>query len=398
MHVLNVVKCAARAGIAALCLVLAAGAAMASDGYRVGPGDSLNVSIFGQPDLSGPVQVRDTGAISLHLLGEIDVTQKTLEEIEGEIIARAVKLFGGQSSVVVEIEKFRDLFVMGEVATPGAYEFQPGMTVIKAIATAGGYNRATENTSTVSLEGARRRLIQSQSRYEFASAELKAVEAELLRLEGDGVTITTVSTQGDTPDTAQEDLVAMRRELLTQSIDRAERQGELAREEAASFSQRRALIEQQLAAMNEQLDIQKQLVGKGLSRRDRFLQLEVDVADFRADVLEATAFEARARQVAANADSTIEIARTQYREDLVADRIAAQERMELARADYESSVQFIQENAGTEAVTDLVQTHVQVFDIFRQDGSGRTVQIAGDLATPLMPEDVLVVRLELVLP
>ena len=120
--------------------------------YLVQVGDSVDVSVYGKPDLSGSFKVRGDGNIVLHILGPIQVEGATFSEIEDLIIARAREQFGSNESALVDIAEFRDIYVLGTVENPGAYEYIPGLNVVKAIALAGGYETlAPESSSTCLL-------------------------------------------------------------------------------------------------------------------------------------------------------------------------------------------------------------------------------------------------------
>jgi polysaccharide export outer membrane protein len=108
--------------------------------YKLGPNDQIRVITFGEDSLSEVFRVDDQGRVNLPLLGAIKATGLTPEEL-GRRIAELLKSKNllRAPSVSVEITEYRPLFVLGEVVHPGQITYQPGMTVLAAIAIGGGY-------------------------------------------------------------------------------------------------------------------------------------------------------------------------------------------------------------------------------------------------------------------
>lgn len=113
--------------------------------YRLGPGDKLQVTVFGHQDLSGEFQVDGSGAIALPLIGEVTAGTRTLRQLETEIAAKLKPDYLKNPRVSVQVLNYRPFYILGEVKNPGSYAFVSGMKVINAIALAGGYTyRARE--------------------------------------------------------------------------------------------------------------------------------------------------------------------------------------------------------------------------------------------------------------
>ncbi|MCW8088087.1 polysaccharide export protein [Roseococcus sp. MDT2-1-1] len=113
----------------------------AAEPYRLGPGDRVRVTVFDDPQLSGDFRVSDAGAISLPLAGSVPATGRTTREVERAIegILKEKGLFQ-QPSVAVEVMEYRSVYVLGMVERGGQAPYQPGMTVLSAIAVFGGFN------------------------------------------------------------------------------------------------------------------------------------------------------------------------------------------------------------------------------------------------------------------
>ena len=107
--------------------------------YKLGSGDRLKVTVYGEDDLSGEFEVNDQGAVALHLVGPVIVAGKTLTEVEGLIAEKFAASFLVNPRVTVEVLNYRPFFILGEVKNPASYPWISGMTVINAVALAGGF-------------------------------------------------------------------------------------------------------------------------------------------------------------------------------------------------------------------------------------------------------------------
>lgn len=118
--------------------------------YRLGAGDRVRVTVFEQDGLTNTYNVDQSGFISFPLVGPVPARGSTAQQLEK---ALAVKLRQGylrDPDVSVEIDRYRPIFVMGEVGAPGQYSYVPGLTVQKAVAIAGGFS-ARANQSDVDV-------------------------------------------------------------------------------------------------------------------------------------------------------------------------------------------------------------------------------------------------------
>lgn len=107
--------------------------------YTLDAGDRLRVTVFEQTDLTNTYNVDQAGFISFPLIGNIPARGKTIKQIEGEIANNLRNGYLRQPNVSVEIDRYRPVFIMGEVGAAGQYSYVPGMTAQKAIAAAGGF-------------------------------------------------------------------------------------------------------------------------------------------------------------------------------------------------------------------------------------------------------------------
>jgi protein involved in polysaccharide export with SLBB domain len=122
--------------------------------YRVGAGDQLRVTVFRQPDLSGPLQVDGQGYLAMPLVGEIAAAGLTTQALQEAIEARLREGdYLVDPDVSIEVLTYRPIYILGQVLRPGRYEYRNGMTVINAVALAGGYTTRAK-TSEVTIRRA----------------------------------------------------------------------------------------------------------------------------------------------------------------------------------------------------------------------------------------------------
>ncbi len=119
--------------------------------FLLGPGDQVRVITFGEQTLTGEFRISDGGTIAIPLLGPVQANGLTTRQLEVKIASelKSKSLFR-DPSVSVEVIAYRPIFVLGEVNKPGQYPYQPGMTLLTAVAIAGGFTyRAWEDYASV---------------------------------------------------------------------------------------------------------------------------------------------------------------------------------------------------------------------------------------------------------
>ncbi len=107
--------------------------------YRIGADDVLTVNVWHEPEVSRNVPVRPDGKISLPLVGDVQASGLTPTELKNELESRFSKfLTNPDVSVIVAEIRSQRINVLGQVLRPGTYALIPPMSVIDAVATAGG--------------------------------------------------------------------------------------------------------------------------------------------------------------------------------------------------------------------------------------------------------------------
>ena len=116
----------------------------AGESYRVGPHDVLGIDVFGEQELTKKVEVDGQGKVKYPLLGDIYVKGMTVEEVQESLTSGLQEGYLKNPKVAVYIEKYRNFYVHGEAIRPGAYSYQTGLTVLKAVALAGGFTEKAD--------------------------------------------------------------------------------------------------------------------------------------------------------------------------------------------------------------------------------------------------------------
>ena len=115
--------------------------------YEFVPGDQLRITTLAHPDVSVQTAVADDGTIEMPLIGAIKVTGLTVSQLREVVTLGLDRDFIVDPKVNVEILKYRPFFILGEVKSPGSFEYQAGMDVRKAVALAGGFTRRASQDS-----------------------------------------------------------------------------------------------------------------------------------------------------------------------------------------------------------------------------------------------------------
>ena len=112
----------------------------ASVEYRLGAGDKLRISVFGDETLSGEFLVPGgAGMIAFPLIGDVPAGGHTVAELQAEIEGKLKPDYLKDPHVSIEVLNYRPFFILGEVNRPGQYPYTNGLNVLNAVATANGF-------------------------------------------------------------------------------------------------------------------------------------------------------------------------------------------------------------------------------------------------------------------
>ena len=134
------------------CLVAAH--AQATAGYTVKPGDTLEISVWKEPDLQRTVLVRPDGAFSFPLVGEVDARGKTVSELNKLVSDRLTKYIS-DAVVTISVQEIKGnkIFVLGQVNKPGEFIVNPSVNIMQALSMAGGMTPFAATNDIIVMRG-----------------------------------------------------------------------------------------------------------------------------------------------------------------------------------------------------------------------------------------------------
>jgi polysaccharide export outer membrane protein len=129
--------------------------ASAADSYVLGPNDRVRLKVYGEPDIAGEYEVDNNGNVSIPLAGHIRAAGLTTRQLERAVASALSKGIVRDPRVNIEVALYRPYYILGEVKKGGEYPYRLGLTVMDAVASAGGFTyRANENKVYLRRSGA----------------------------------------------------------------------------------------------------------------------------------------------------------------------------------------------------------------------------------------------------
>ena len=114
--------------------------------YTLGPNDRIRLKVYGEADISGEYEIDSNGFASIPLAGRIRAAGLTTGQLERTITAALAKGIVRDPRVNIEMALYRPYYILGEVKKSGEYPYRLGITILDAVASAGGFTyRANEN-------------------------------------------------------------------------------------------------------------------------------------------------------------------------------------------------------------------------------------------------------------
>ena len=137
--------------------------------FILGPGDTVEITVYRHDDLNRKTQIQPDHTFFFPLVGNIDTRGMGLRQLRTQLTERLSKFFiDPQVSVEITASPNRKIFVLGEVNTPGVYQFDTPTSAVEAISRAGGFTRDAKQRSVLLVRG------------DFSSPELKKLDFKLL--------------------------------------------------------------------------------------------------------------------------------------------------------------------------------------------------------------------------
>lgn len=291
-------------------VILAAGPAMAQE-LRVGANDLLNLRVLGWnavtgevlewPAVSGEYRVGADGMIVVPFAGPVEASGRLPAEIEEDIAAglRDRLALTSLPDITLEFAAWSPVIVTGDVRSPGAVEFSPGMRAIQAMGLAGGADAlageggdrrrdaVTQQTSLLLLRDQERRFLARRARL-------------VAELEGqDTIPVDPDAEQDDAwrEVLASENLVlVIRRERLSRELAALDSQSELYTAEIAALERKTENLNGQRALAEQEAANASNLAERGLVGNQRVFDTARVLSDIEGQLLDVSTAMLRARQ------------------------------------------------------------------------------------------------------
>jgi protein involved in polysaccharide export with SLBB domain len=262
----------------------------APQAYRITAGDKIAVAVFGHPDLSGDSTVDQSGNLRLPIIGGIHAVNLTLSELEKSIAHSLEQGYVRNPTVSVKIAEFGPIYVLGTVRTPGLYPYREGLSVLGAIAHAGGIG-----VSESQHNGMLGDLLQSEERVrllEISRLALLAKRARLIALQNgddridfpdmsglvlDPTRIAQIRDGEQRAFTAERQAVQQETEALQQQLPRLEA-------EIASLKHQSELELQQRSLNHELVADYERLLKTGLARKATYIEVKREEARIEGNI------------------------------------------------------------------------------------------------------------------
>jgi polysaccharide biosynthesis/export protein len=123
-------------------------------GYVIGAQDVLDISVWKEAELTRAVPVRPDGKISMPLLNDVQAAGLTPLQLAAEITTELKRFVTDpQVTIIVSVINSQRVYILGEATRPGAYPLLPGMTVLQALSSAGGFTQFANMKKIYVLRG-----------------------------------------------------------------------------------------------------------------------------------------------------------------------------------------------------------------------------------------------------
>lgn len=381
-------KAARRAamGLAFAALAAGSGREAAAETYRLAPNDRVQVQVFEFPQASGDFTVDGDGAIAVPMLGAVPAAGSTAAEV-AEAVAERLRGVNGLVAAplaTVRVVEYRPIYVLGEVERPGVYPYAPQMSVIEALALAGGAYRSdagqlraaiTDLGEIDSLEDQRTRttLQLARLRAELSEAETVAYPPQAASSADERLLASLV---------AQEDtLFRLRRDMMNERLAALSRLRDLYAGEIETIERQVALKRRQI----ETYALERERLGRSTAPSARALELDRAQAEAESQLLELAALQQRAQQMLAQAEQDAAIVKGGRRSEAAADFNAAS----AALAQIDTDLATARRRLAQFPDADAAASAALAFSILRRDAAGILRRSAVDETAALAPGDVL---------
>ncbi|TCU06823.1 polysaccharide biosynthesis/export family protein [Rhizobium sullae] len=293
--------------------------------YWLGPQDKIKIGIYEYPNISGEVVVGPSGDVGIPLIGSISAEGLTTDELADAVGRRLIEIenLPSRPSVTAQIVEFRPFYVTGNVEKPGRYAYEPGMTVIKAVSTAGGVFRPSDHPDLIRLgrdatnaEGSIQTLKITAEQLRFRIERLRAEldnRPDYLAIGEAGAT----TEMGNSFRQREQLIFQARAKLISGQTDALTKLRKVYEAEVVSLRERVRLKRIEIDTAQKDLDRVGKLAERGVTASSQTLERERIVADLRGEEEELLTQVLRAEQGVTQSEQSLRSVVDGRRRDII---------------------------------------------------------------------------------
>ncbi|MDE1993543.1 MAG: polysaccharide biosynthesis/export family protein [Rhizobiaceae bacterium] len=352
--------------------------------------------------LNGEYVVSQSGTISIPMIGEMPVIDKTTTDVSRDIGERLKTITGLATAPVasVEVVKYPMIYVTGSVEKSGELEFRPGVTVKQAMAMAGGRERRTSQTGE-SSDATQISYAGEINRMELQLKQLAARRARLMAELNDQTTIDFPPEITAAPDGSvikqimkrETDVFKARADALAQQLQAAAELETLLRNEIDILDQKMTSQDEQVKIAQDEWDDISKLVDTKILTTSRKTSLERVVADMQSGKLDLVVASMQAKQKLSETERDAQNLKSQRKTEAGQQLQATETELEDTKLKRNTTLQLLQiAGASLSRAQSLKALDLQPLEywITRGGDAGTTTEVQE--TTELQPGDVLDVR------
>lgn len=385
----------------ALSIFVGVTAVFAQTPYKVGAGDVLTITVYGDTGLTGLFPVGVDGMIGYPLLGNVSVVDKTADEIGTQISTQLADHVANRS-VAVSVKEYAPTFIVGDVQKPGRYEYRPGMIVLELFALSGGLRESSARADMSAMQ-----LISAQQDYEDMSLQLLSQDVRRVRLQAE-LNDTDFDYRNDAPGlirdpTTLETIVRAEKSLFQRRLAAFQDEKANLEIQRQNFIQEIDTLEKSSVMRNQQFELlgldvsaSEELVSRGAASQSALRERKRELLAMNQQVLESTSFLARAKQNKSEVERRVMEQVSKRHNDAAAELREIELDLVRLRRKMNFTLQTMAEIGSTSRrATNLEKIIETRFSVLRQSAGGLQ-EIAADEQTSIRAGDV--VRVSLVAP
>ena len=362
----------------------------AADQHRIRKADRLKLRFydrFDRTDLDGEYVVNDAGAIRLPRIGDFLAAEKTMSELEKDVRLEIEKRGEKAGYFTIEMAQLRPFYVAGYANHPGSYPYSPGLTVLHAIALAGGTYRSTAFNPA---DG-----IREKGQIIESSENLKILVAKLARLQAEKIGSSKIEVPAELNDLDpaqtsvehQQEVLTSNAQFKQSKLAAIERKIDLTKNEADSYETALSASVDRISEQTKMFQAIKALSDRNIVNQQRLLETTVALDNAERDKQLMVSGLARTK-------SSLGIAK----DELALFKLNENLRREEAIADLSSEISRVraalQKSNSIAAIYDGIDFKEENFKfrIMRQGETGDYSFIDASLTSLIEPGDVLEIQ------